>query len=62
MALTWTCGRDRNSGQHVSSWRPDFKPLVVCDASERGVAERALNPAITWQSFLLDGVAGIGRS
>jgi predicted AAA+ superfamily ATPase len=41
---------------------PAFKPLVVCDASERGVAERALIPAITWQSFLLDGVAGIGRA
>jgi hypothetical protein len=36
--------------------------LVVCDASERGVAERALIPAIAWQSFLLDGVAGIGRA
>jgi predicted AAA+ superfamily ATPase len=38
---------------------PDFKPLVLCDASERATAERAMIAAIPWQAFLLDGVAGV---
>ena len=38
---------------------PDFEPVVLCDASERATAERAMIAAIPWQSFLLDGVAGV---
>lgn len=38
---------------------PDFKPLVLCHASERTTTQRAMIPAIPWPSFLLDGVAGV---
>ncbi len=34
---------------------PGFKPLVVCTAQTRAIAERAEVEAITWQDFLLDG-------
>jgi len=34
---------------------PRFKPLVVCDAEARAIAERLGVPATTWQRYLLEG-------
>lgn len=34
---------------------PRFRPLLLCDPSELGAADRLGVPAMSWQQFLLEG-------